>query len=242
MNTKKPIKSKDLTRFLQQNFSKISEETKRKQVKDAFLWTYQYDTWIDVFGSITEGMPNEEAGNSMLILRLLELQKSLTWLQLCVMYGSYRPLIRELRFIMESFMQAYYLDKSYPQRGISWKLELLSKKERELFGSRLIDKLDLSFKKDMKKIYQYLSKYQHSTYEELKPSIIRGNVEERILPTYDKTLFNKCKNFTNKVLDIVFYLSLKHFDHAILKFKKRTLSEYWLKELESNFTLKLLNK
>lgn len=219
----------------------LEKETKQKTKEDdTFLWLMHYNTLIDVLGSVLNNISENEAGNSMLILRLMELQKTLSWSQICAFSGAYRPLIRELRFIFESFNQAYYLDKEYPELRITEKHLVLSKKEKELFGGRLIDKLDIKNKEQVKKLYSKLSKYSHSSYEELKPSVIDGKVEERILFKFDMELFNICKHLTNQVIDLAFLLTFKKYPQSMEKFISKPYSVYWLKQLESRTILNFL--
>lgn len=229
----------DPIKVLKDTFTEIEEETKEKMGDDAFHWMNHYGTWIDVITSVTNSMPNEESGNSMLVLRLLELQKILSWIQLSALYGAYRPLIRELRFTLESFLQAYYLETKYPSHTIESKHEILFADEKKLYGGRLIDKINIGSKEEIRTLYQYLSKYQHGSYNELKTTVLDGNVAERVIGDFDKELFDECMSLTNRVMDIVFYLILYKYPEAISKFKN-DMTIYWLKELDSPITLKLL--
>lgn len=87
-------------------------------------------------------------------------------MQLCALCGAYRPLIRELRFTLEAFLQAYYFETNHTHKNIETKHRILLSKEKDLYGGKLIDKLDINFKEKIRELYQYLSKYQHSSYEE----------------------------------------------------------------------------
>ncbi|MBI5147392.1 MAG: hypothetical protein HZA84_09320 [Thaumarchaeota archaeon] len=233
-------KNKDPVKFLKDLVFEVEKETKQETKDGAFLWVMHYDTWIDILGSVLNGISQSEAGNSMIILRLMELQKTILWLQICAFSGAYRPLIRELRFIFESFNQAYYLDKEYEKLNITEKHLILSKKDKELFGSKLVDKLDIKNKNEMKKLYWMLSKYSHSSYEELKPSVIDGKVEERILFEFDIDLFNICKDLTNQVIDLAFLMTFKKYPESIELFVSKPHSIYWLEQLNSKETLAFL--
>ena len=232
-------KKSDPIKVLKDIFAEIEEETKEKTGDDAFHWMNHYNTWIDVIGSITNSISNEESGNSMLVLRLLELQKTLSWIQLSALYGAYRPLIRELRFTLESFLQAYYLETEYPSQTIEYKHDILLADEKKLYGGSLINKINIESKEKIRVLYQNLSKYQHGSYTELKTTILDGNVAERGIGDFDKELFDECMSLTNRVMDIAFYLILDKYHNAISKFKN-DMTIYWLKELDSPMTLKLL--
>lgn len=107
--------------------------------------------------------------NILLAFRYIELQKHLQILNFNILSGSYHQSIRELRFILETFIQTYYIDKNHPNSSINCKLEILKEIDL-LIGSRLIDKTDLGkYKNDIKKLYSDLSKHVHSSFEKLNP-------------------------------------------------------------------------
>ncbi|MGQ4894449.1 MAG: hypothetical protein ACP6IQ_07510 [Candidatus Njordarchaeia archaeon] len=68
---------------------------------------------------------------------------------LCLLINmtAYHQAIREMRYILESFIQAYYLDDNHPDIGIKCKVEIIKEAERELYGVKLIDKLQVKRKK-----------------------------------------------------------------------------------------------
>lgn len=235
-------KDDDPLRFLKNQLSEVETETRKESGDDWSLWIDHYNTWMDVNDSVLNVISEYEQGNSMLVFRLLELQKTLLWLQICASYGAYHQLIRELRFILDSFAQAHYLDKNFQENAILEKLDIVEKEELELFGRKLISKLDLNQQDELKRIYGVLSKYEHSTYEEMKSAIQEGNVDVRILFTFDKDLFHKCKDFTNEVMDATFYLVLDNFPQAVSKLKSDKMTIYWLKELDSKLTLQLIDQ
>lgn len=231
----------DPIKYFKDNFSAVEKETRKKETdEEAFLWLNQYNTWIDILAKTTVDVSKEDSGNSMLILRLLELQKTLIWLQFSALYGSYRPLMRELRFVLESFLQAYYLDTKCPDIKIEEKFKILDEHEMELFGVKLRKKVKLENINEITKFYHLLSKYEHGSAIELKTAIIDGNVDERIFFTYNRELFSECKDLTNKIIDIAFYLVLLRYPNAIPILAKDEMTIYWLKELKSDFTLQLL--
>lgn len=231
-------KEKDPLKFLRNILFQVEMETKKQVGDDWALWAMHYDTWIDVIGSVLDVIPKDKQLDSMLIFRLMELQKTLLWLEICALNGAYHQLIRELRFILDSFAQAYYLDKNYAT--MEEKIHVVEKEEFQLFGGKLTRKLDLALQNEILTIYRTLSKYEHSSYEEMRSAILEGKVDDRILFVFDKELFEKCKDLTNAVIDSVFYLVLSNFPNAILKFKNTEMTIYWLKKLDSKFTLKLL--
>jgi len=130
-----------------------------------------------------------------------------------VLYGKYHQAIRELRYIVDSMGQAYYLDAKHPEASISRKLEIVKEIGKQTFGSRLIDKLDLDHKhkQELKSLYSGLSKYAHSSYEELEPLIREGRGDWRVTFAFDDDQFSRTVEFTNKVMDAVYLMMFRRF-------------------------------
>ena len=82
-------------------------------------------------------------------------------------------MMRELTHDRESIIQAYYLDSEYSTADVSCKLETVKEIDRGSF-SRLVDELDLDHKQTIKSLYYDLSRYVHSNYRELRPTIAEG--------------------------------------------------------------------
>ena len=236
----------DPSNWLQEHFSEIEKETKSKIGDERFSWLGHGDICNDIFGSVAETVPKEEELNSFLILRLFELQKTLLFLQMCANYGAYRPLIRELRFFLESFVQAYYLDKTYPAMTIYEKFEELKENETDLYGIKLFERLDFKPWDEIYKLYRYLSKYEHSSPEELRETIEEGKVTDRFVDTFDKDLYKKCVLLTNETLDHAFYFTLRKFPEAIPKLMEKENFSFWFDKLEyertKDFISTTLNK
>lgn len=172
---------------------KIGEETRTKVGERIYTWSEHYNNWIDMIQPILRNTSKEEQQNSMVIVRLLDLNYDLLWIMTNVIYNAaYHQIIRELRFVLDSMAQALYLDTEHPDADIYCKMEIVKEIEKDLFGSRLIERLPIQHKDKAKQLYSLLSKYSHSSYKELEPAIIQGKVDYRITPTL--------KRFDNKDL------------------------------------------
>ena len=193
----------------------------------------------------------KEIGNKVrdyiLFIRLLELcNKQSYWLQFNILSGAYYSSIRELRFVLESAIQAYYIDKKYPK--IENKLGL--KEIDGLYGIGLLERTDFD-KKDkniLRGLYHELSEYVHSTKEEFKDveeAMLRGEVDrfwQRIINDFDKDLFYKCVEFTNRTLDAFYFVFLSLFPKIALKIKDDQTFMKLLNELKSELTIKYVNE
>lgn len=215
----------------------VQKETKESIGNDYYNWSEHYNNWIDIIKPLIKN--SKSFGNSLLGIRFLEFNKILLWIQMCVHCGQYYSALRELRFLLEFTLKAYYLDKKYPNSSIEEKINI---EKRRLFGSKLIKKLDLldENKNQLIRLYDELSAYTHPTKEELKP-ILSEDVGSRVTFAFDEDFFNKCKEFTNKVVDVVFFIILKEYNEVISELKKDDKLLTSLKELECELTINHLN-
>jgi len=226
--------------WVKDHFYEIEKETESKIAKDVrHIWLVHGDMCNDMFGSLSKVLSKDEESDSLLVLRLFEFQKTLLWLDTCANCGSYRPLIRELRFFLESFMQALYMDEKYPEADMREKLLLLHKNEKRLYGFNLINKLELEEKDDIKGLYHRLSNFVHGSAVELFP-ILNGNVHDRFVATFDEDFFHQCVINTDETVDWIFYLIIKKHPRVgrILKRDSNTFS--WFKRLGYERTVKII--
>lgn len=94
-------------------FEEVAEETKEKVSPVEFqTWIDFHSYWIDLWKWLDQSI-GDEWGKSLLLWRATELNKHLLWLCFSTWVGSYHCVIRELRYIFESILQAYYIDQKY---------------------------------------------------------------------------------------------------------------------------------
>lgn len=182
-----------------------------------------------------EGLSEFEKHNSLWIFRLAELQHLIGWVMISVLYGKYHQAIRELRYMFDSMAQAYYLDAEHPAASITCKLEILKEIEKQAFGARLIDKPHVDHKQALKSLYSALSKYAHSSYEELAPLIKEGKVQWRVTFAFDEQQFSRTVEFTNKVMDAVCLMIFSRFPDVARRVSARTRER--MEELECSLSL-----
>lgn len=209
---KDPKLIRDPFRFLRDIQNDVAKETRSKVGKRIAVWSEHYVIWIDMIKPILKATSREEQLNSMLMTRLLELNNELLWILSNIIYhGAYHQVIRELRFVLDSMMQAYYLDTEHPEVDIFCKLEIIKEIEKWAYGARLIERLALPHKDQIRQLYSSLSKYSHSSYKELEISIRRGKVDFRVTPSFDEELFSLCERLTHQVMDAIYLVVLNQF-------------------------------
>lgn len=231
-------------KFLLDIYKEVEKETYEKTEKEYFTWTEHYNTWIDIIQPILIKLPPQ---NSLLIFRFMEFNKNLLWIQTCVFCGQYYPAIRELRYALESVLKAYYLDKRYPNSEVKFKVEkgdeLRNKKNRRLIGGTLINELnfDGNHKSKLNGLYHELCKYAHPTKDEFKYAL-SGEMDLYMTFSFNQTLFNKCVELTNKVTDVIFFVTFCRFPSIIPEIKNDKILKESLKELNCNLSLNFLKK
>jgi glycosyltransferase involved in cell wall biosynthesis len=222
-------------------YEEVEEETWIKASEKYHIWVEHSNNWIDITIPLVEILSDEEKSNSLVFFRLVELHKLLYIIHLNVCGGTYHLAIRELRYALESMIQAFCLDIEHPKTTIVCKLEIIKELEK-LVGRKLIKRLEIdsSVKQKASEIYSYLSKFIHSSYKELEPVIRRGKVDTRVTFSFDKELFDICERLTNEVMDVLYYLIFMRFLNLENKIKDRVIQSF--KKQNCTLTLSLIKK
>lgn len=231
------MNEEDVVELLSKIQRKIRKETKQKVGDRITAWVEHYNNWIDLIGPVIIDTAKIESENSMVTLRFIQLNKAIPWLLQNTVDGNYHQVIRELRFILDSMLQASYIDNEHQESDIQCKLEIVKEIERDAFGGRLIDKLSITHKEKIKELYYVLSKYTHSTYKELEPILRRGKVDLMISPSFDEELFNQCEMLTHNVMDVVYVLLLNRFSQLKNTIKENELLVKSLEDSRCEMTL-----
>lgn len=220
----------------------IRKETEEEiPEKDYVTWVEHYNNWIDLIRPFMSSLSEFEKYNGLLFFRFFELTKQLFWLHFSVLSGAYHQSIRELRYILESAIQAYYIDREHPEAMIGCKLEIIKEIDK-LIGGRLIDRTDLEHKNELKVLYSDLSKYVHGSYEELRPTIEEGELDYRVTLAFNKELFYKCMEFTNRVMDAFFFVLLSSYPDIITKIREDQLLLQSLNENKCALSVEFIEK
>lgn len=215
MSNKEP---QDFQGFLDQILTKINLIRKRTlrnnvhvlDLKNIFLlFIYQdYNKKVGIFQQRLMNL-NYEPKHSLFLARLLEYwARHSRWLLFAISSGMYKESMMQQRFILESWVQSYYIDLKYPDLTLKDKIELLQEKERvtneqgrlkrkKWYGYDIFHR-DYQNKTISNEIYDFngeLCNYAHGSYEELK-QIMQCESESDLLmlttPEYSKDSFNSC--------------------------------------------------
>jgi len=130
--------------------------------------------------------------------------------------GLYRNAFHEIRYVLESVLQAYYIDKGHPKAEIMAKLEVLKEIEnkQEYRSGRLIDKkLKIGHKKVLTDEYKKLSKLIHPSHQQLVDTLteVSAGGGKGIPATVDCEEISKIYESTKMMYDIFFFLLINLF-------------------------------
>jgi hypothetical protein len=128
--------------------------------------------------------------------------------------GLYRNAFDDIRYILESIVQALYIDFRHPKTDIATKIEILKEVEnkREYHAVRLIDELEIDHKDRLRKEYKKLSRIVHPSHEQVIASISDIFIEHTGVPaTINCEEISKIYGSMKMMYDIFFFLFSYYF-------------------------------
>lgn len=163
--------------------------------------------------------------NSLAFTRLLELmlRTAPNILFLCC-NGLHRDAFNDLRYILESIVQALYIDLRHPKSDIKTKIEILREVEdkTEYRASRLIKHLQIDYKDKLRGEYKRLSRIIHPSHEQIL-SIRKVIITSKGIPTsINCREILKIYNSTRIMYDIFVFLFITYFPEFKDSLKKNS--------------------
>jgi hypothetical protein len=165
-----------------ESMHKVSNESSDKNDTIELRWKEIREFWTDHYAKIPDELIRQRT-RLLMAIRYTECLQSIFWIEWLSMRGGYYQAIRELKSILESTIQAYYVDKEYQEIDVEGKLAVI----REMtssgshYGNKLIDKARLSHIENIKILYKQLSQYVHPTTESLHRILSAPDVDTRIV-------------------------------------------------------------
>ncbi|MFW9890366.1 MAG: hypothetical protein ACFFER_19475 [Candidatus Thorarchaeota archaeon] len=192
-----------------QEFQESIENIRKKSFDSQGLiktnWGTIRQLWSSHYSQIPDDLINQRT-RLLIAVRYTECLQSILWIEWLVMHGGYHQAIRELRSILESIVQAYYVDKNYRDIDVKGKLAVLKEMNlsRSDFGKKLIEKANPPSSHKTRKLYDELSKFVHTSVEHLDEILSEPDSDQRIVelttPQYDRKLLQKCYKLTEQVV------------------------------------------
>jgi len=154
--------------------------------------------------------------------------------------GLYRNAFDNIRYALESIVQALYIDLRHPEAGITTKIEILKEVEdkREYHSARLIDELEINYKDRLKKEYKRLSETIHPSHKRVVATLDDISGDRGVPVTISCEEISKIYNSMKKMYDILFLLFMVYFPEV-----KKSLKENpdFIKDIKA-YNLYLLSK
>lgn len=154
--------------------------------------------------------------------------------------GLYRNAFDNIRHLLESIVQALYIDLRHPTIPLDMKIEILKEIEdkREYHAIRLIDELKIEYKDKLKKEYKELSQIIHPSHKQIVATL-SDMVEDKGVPsTIDCREISKIFNSMIRMYDIFFFLFMTYFPEVK---KELTKNPNFIKVINA-YKLTLLSK
>lgn len=175
-----------------------------------FMGLYNYEKYLK-----DQGLdPNA----SLLHFRFLEYPHQTYWLFNSVSSGAVHAAIREMRFILESWVRGYYIDRKYSNLNLKEKIDKQKglkfnsyKRKGVLIEEGCVERLLPTLREKVKILWKKLNSFTHpdpSELDRLKLNSLKGAIFE-----FTKTDLKICLDHLKKLLDI--FSELSGFDSLI---------------------------
>lgn len=161
--------------------------------------------------------------NDLLIaLRFVETFRILDWIKICILCGAYQTVFKELRFLLDSVMQAYYIDYNHHEASLKARFEVYKALENwgGFIGTKLFSKVKgIHFREELNLHYRELSNYVHPSTEESLTFIDANTpnfVDSLKKNTYNEDLIKKCIEEVHKTKNLLIQID-SHFEKSLLE-------------------------
>lgn len=170
--------------------------------------------WAELFYSVNEEIENDKLADSIIYMRIMELQKFLTLLESNMYSGFYYSTIRDLRYHLEAFVNAFYIDNKYSGSSSEVKNAALKELDKrnptglKLLNKHFADQIPKEWRKDMQALYRELCEYVHPSYSEWEKT--QEDPAHRSLAMFNEKSFERTKKLTEKTFAATSYLIILH--------------------------------
>lgn len=212
---------------LAKRFERVTEETREKcgnkldEINQ--LIVNVMTPFIDVYfeyllkSALSE---KQHPTNSLTQARLVELGRLSDHILFLSCNGLYRNAFDSIRYILESIVQAIYIDYRHPTADIRTRIEIVKEVEdkREYHAVRLIDELEIGHKGYLRKEYKKLSRIIHPSHEQIITA--RDDSLDLRKTVVDCEEISRIYDSMTKMYDITFFLFLTCFPEIKEPLKK----------------------
>ena len=139
--------------------------------------------------------------------------------------GLYRHAFNDIRYVLESIVQALYIDHRHPETPLETKIEILKEVEdkREYHAIRLIDELEIKHKDKLREEYKKLSQTIHPSHKQIVATLDDLKERDKGVPvTIDCEEISKILDSMKRMYDIFFFLFINYFPEVKEALKKNS--------------------
>jgi len=186
-----------------------------------------------------------KVGSSLALVCLTELARISGHIVFFAYNGLYRNAFGNIRYALESIVQALYIDHRHPKTPLETKIEILKEVEEkmEYRATNLIGKLEISHKRKLKgqlrREYAKLSQMIHPSHKQIIATLDDLKDEDKGVPvTIDCEEIARIHDSMRIMYDIFFFLFVDYFPELKEALKENSDAIECIKD----FNLTLLSK
>lgn len=211
------------TSEIEKGFAKITKESTEKCANELErIRKFFYETFTHFEPNVNEcyDVKNKDAraispkcAHSLVYARYLESWRVSAHTLFLALNGLYRNAFDNIRHLLESAVQALYIDLRHPKTNLATKIEILKEVEdkTEYHAIRLIGELRMEHKDILQREYKKLSKIIHPSHKQVVATIT-DIVQRRGVPaTVDCEEVERIYESIVTMYDIFFFLFLNYF-------------------------------
>lgn len=187
--------------------------------KDALIFIdFHANNWIDIVKWIDSKYSKEEQLN-IVSFQFQGLFKEIYWLQFLFHSGNYPVIYRNLRYLLEQFCQAYYVDKKYPNFSLDDQIQKIKEiEDKKIYGWNLVESVlceifnsnNESIQLKFKPLWDYLNKHVHPSAKQMD-MVAKEDFSSFVTDSFNEKLAKNVLGATNEVFDIIDMIILKKY-------------------------------
>lgn len=208
---------------LEKGFAEIAKESREKcgneleNIRKFLLETVSHFDLSaeECYGAKEEGVSPKYV-NSLLFSCYLESFRVSGHTLFLALNGLYRNSFDNIRYLLESAVQALYIDLRHPETDLKTKIEILKEVEdkTEYHAIRLIGELRIEYKDVLQSEYKKLSRIIHPSHKQIVATLIDITKGRGVPATVDCGEVGRIYESIVKMHDIFFFLFLNYFEEV----------------------------
>ncbi|MBD3408126.1 MAG: hypothetical protein GF411_18540 [Candidatus Lokiarchaeota archaeon] len=192
----------------------IDSEKLRKNPEVLERWRRRLKLYMIPMSLVGKYEQDTRGSDTIFFSRYVDLQVYVWWTIYTILSGMFEPAAREMRFILESLVEAYYIDITHRERSLEEQITAL--KENRIRGRALNSECGFPTKlnEGIAKLYGKLSDYVHPGESVLKTS---GHFTDLLRHRRMMSQL-ECERFFDRLVEICIAVALCRFPNMSQNF------------------------